>query len=48
LYILLVGYPPFNGSDDKKIIEAVKKGKYTLDEPEWDDVSEEAVDLVKK
>lgn len=48
LYILLVGYPPFNGSDDKKIIDAVKKGKYTLDEPEWDDVSEEAVDLVKK
>ena len=48
LYILLVGYPPFNGSDDKKIIEAVKKGKYTLDEPEWDDVSEEAVDLVKR
>jgi calcium-dependent protein kinase len=48
LYILLVGYPPFNGSDDKKIIEAVKKGKYTLDEPEWDDVSEEAIDLVRK
>lgn len=48
MYILLVGYPPFNGSDDKKIIDAVKKGKYTLDEPEWDDVSEEAVDLVKK
>lgn len=48
LYILLVGYPPFNGADDKKIIDAVKKGKYTLDEPEWDDVSEEAVDLVRK
>lgn len=48
LYILLVGYPPFNGSDDKKIIDAVKKGKFTLDEPEWDDVSEEAVDLVKR
>ena len=48
LYILLVGYPPFNGQDDKKIIDAVKKGKYTLDEPEWDDVSEEAVDLVRK
>ncbi len=48
LYILLVGYPPFNGSDDKKIIEAVKGGKFTLDEPEWDDVSDEAIDLVKK
>lgn len=48
LYILLVGYPPFNGSEDKKIIDAVKKGVYTLDEPEWDDVSSEAIDLVKK
>ena len=48
LYILLVGYPPFNGSEDKKIIDAVKKGVYTLDEPEWDDVSGEAIDLVKK
>lgn len=48
LYILLVGYPPFNGSDDKKIIDAVKKGEYTLDEPEWDDVSDEAQDLVKQ
>ncbi len=48
LYILLVGYPPFNGSEDSQIIAAVKKGKYTVDEPEWDDVSEEAQDLVRK
>ncbi len=48
LYILLVGYPPFNGPDDASIIAAVKKGKYTLDEPEWDDISEEAQDLVRK
>ncbi len=48
LYILLVGYPPFNGAEDSQIIAAVKKGKYTLDEPEWDDVSEEAQDLVRK
>ncbi len=24
------------------------KGKYTLDEPEWDDISEDAKDLVRK
>lgn len=48
LYILLVGYPPFNGAEDSQIISAVKKGKYSLDEPEWDDVSEEAQDLVRK
>ena len=48
LYILLCGYPPFNGANDKQIIEAVLKGKFTLDEPEWDDVSEDAKDLVKR
>jgi calcium-dependent protein kinase len=46
LYILLCGYPPFNGADDKKIIQAVMKGEFTVDEPEWADVSSEAKDLV--
>lgn len=31
LYILLCGYPPFNGANDRQIIESVLKGKYTLD-----------------
>lgn len=48
LYIILCGYPPFNGANDKQIIEAVIKGRYTLDEPEWDDVSLEAKDLIKR
>lgn len=56
LYILLCGYPPFNGTSDKLIIEAVKTGHYTLDgrlrevtvEPEWDEISEDAKDLVRK
>jgi calcium-dependent protein kinase len=48
LYILLCGYPPFNGGNDKQIIESVLKGKYTLEEPEWDDISEDAKDLVRK
>jgi calcium-dependent protein kinase len=48
LYILLCGYPPFNGANDKQIIDAVLKGKYTLDEPEWDDISADAKDLVRK
>ena len=48
MYILLVGYPPFNGAEDSKIISAVKRGKYSISDPEWDDVSEEAKDLVKK
>lgn len=47
LYILLCGYPPFNGGNDKQIIQAVLAGKYLLDEPEWETVSAEAKDLVK-
>ena len=48
LYILLCGYPPFNGSTDKQIIQAVLSGKYTIDEPEWAEVSADAKDLVAK
>lgn len=48
MYVLLCGYPPFNGANDKAIIEAVLKGKFSLDEPEWDDISYEAKDLVRK
>jgi len=44
----LCGYPPFNGASDKQIIESVLNGKFTLDEPEWDEISEDAKDLVRK
>lgn len=48
LYILLCGYPPFNGQNDKQIIENVLRGKFTLEEPEWDEISPEAKDFVTK
>ncbi len=48
LYILLCGYPPFNGQTDKKIIEAVLQGEFTLDEPEWEHVSQDAKFLVRR
>lgn len=49
LYILLCGYPPFNGNSDKEIIQAVLAGKFTVeDDQEWADVSQDAKDLVKK
>jgi len=48
LYILLSGYPPFNGNTDLKIIEKVKKCAYSLETAEWKKVSESAKDLIKK
>lgn len=48
LYILLCGYPPFYGDDDQEILRMVKKGKFDFDGEEWDEVSEEAKDLIKK
>jgi len=48
LYILLCGYPPFYGDDDQEILKSVSKGKFDFQGEEWDDVSKEAKDLIKK
>jgi calcium-dependent protein kinase len=48
LYILLCGYPPFSGKTDDKIMEKVAKGVYAFDSEEWDDISKEAKELIKK
>ena len=48
MYILLTGRPPFAGSDDKEILEKVKTGVYSLDIPEMQNVSRDAVSLIKK
>ena len=48
LYILLCGYPPFYGDDDREILEMVAKGKFDFDGEEWDESSKEAKDLIKK
>uniref|UniRef100_A0A7S3G0X5 Calcium-dependent protein kinase n=1 Tax=Strombidium rassoulzadegani TaxID=1082188 RepID=A0A7S3G0X5_9SPIT len=48
LYILLCGYPPFYGDDDLEILQMVQKGKFDFDGEEWDEISKEAKDLIKK
>lgn len=47
LYILLCGYPPFGGRNEDEIIAKVKKGKFTFDKDDWENVSSEAKDLIK-
>lgn len=48
LYILLSGVPPFFGDTDPEILEAVQKGEYSLDIPEFKFVSDSAKDLIKQ
>jgi calcium-dependent protein kinase len=48
MYILLCGYPPFNGDNDNDILNKIKAGKYVYPEEEWDVISDEAKDLIGK
>ena len=47
LYILLCGYPPFDGDNENDIIKAITKKKYSFPEEEWKSVSDDAKDLIK-
>ena len=46
LYILVTAVPPFDGDNDKEIIEAVKKGNYDLEIEEMKPVSKDCKDLI--
>ena len=48
LYIIICGYPCFNGEDDDEIFEAIQKGKISFPSPEWDNISEDVKELIKK
>jgi calcium-dependent protein kinase len=48
LYILLSGKPPFDGNDDKEIVNNVRMGTYSMSGPEWKNISADAKDLIKK
>lgn len=48
LFMLLSGRPPFNGSSDIQILEAVKAGQFEVNGGTWDEISPLAKDLVVK
>lgn len=48
LYMLVSGRPPFDGHDDITIVKKVKYQKLRMNYPEFDDVSIECKDLIKK
>ncbi|KAL7534904.1 hypothetical protein ACHAWF_004985 [Thalassiosira exigua] len=47
-YLLLCGYPPFNGANEKEIHEAVLMGRYRFPSAEWGRTSREARDFVRR
>jgi len=47
-YILLCGYPPFHDQHQAQLFRKIRKGEFEFDSPYWDDVSDEARDLISK
>jgi len=48
MYILLCGFPPFYGEDDDEIYDKICEGYFEYPSPYWDDISDEAKDLIDK
>ena len=48
LYILLCGYPPFHGDNEKKIFEAVVSKPLDFQSDPWPKISEDAKDCVRR
>jgi len=47
MYILLCGTPPFFAGEENEIFDLIKEGKYSFRAEDWEDVSEEAKDLIR-
>eukprot|EP00585_Thalassiosira_rotula_P001980 CAMPEP_0196141856 /NCGR_PEP_ID=MMETSP0910-20130528/10678_1 /TAXON_ID=49265 /ORGANISM="Thalassiosira rotula, Strain GSO102" /LENGTH=428 /DNA_ID=CAMNT_0041403085 /DNA_START=35 /DNA_END=1321 /DNA_ORIENTATION=- len=45
-YILLCGYPPFNGADNEQTHRCVLKGRYYFHEEDWENISGDAMDFI--
>lgn len=48
LYVMLCGQYPFVGDDDNQTMKKIAKAKVKFDSNDWDQISEEAKDLVRK
>jgi serine/threonine protein kinase len=47
-YILLCGYPPFNGADNAAVYASVRRGTYYFPSSDWKNVSYEARDFIRR
>lgn len=48
MYMLLTGNPPFDGETDKEVLRNVRQGKFSLEGSEFENLSEDAMDLLKQ
>ena len=48
VYILLGGYPPFHDANHAILYRKIKAADYAFDPQYWDQVSDDAKDLIKK
>lgn len=46
LFIMLCGYPPFEGDNNKEIFKRVLQQKLEFDPEDWTEISDEAKDLI--
>lgn len=47
LFILLAGYPPFHDNSETAMFQKIRRGDFNFNDPAWDDVSEDAKDLIR-
>jgi len=46
LYIILCGYPPYEGETDKEIFQQIRRKPLVFPEEDWSKVSNSAKDLI--
>ena len=42
IFLLLCGYPPFYADNQPSLYQKVARCRYDFDDPEWDEISENA------
>merc|ERR1712157_722160 len=48
MFIMLVGYPPFEADTEGELHALIVKGEYSLEDSSWEKVSDEAKSLIRE
>eukprot|EP00928_Gymnodinium_smaydae_P086880 TRINITY_DN71289_c0_g1_i1.p1 TRINITY_DN71289_c0_g1~~TRINITY_DN71289_c0_g1_i1.p1 ORF type:complete len:504 (+),score=135.32 TRINITY_DN71289_c0_g1_i1:115-1626(+) len=48
MYVVLCGYPPFNGDTDAAVLAKVRLGNFSFNSTDWRNVSEDAKNLIRQ